>query len=350
MRESISIDPERRGAKTMTKILLFGAGAIGGVYVYTFLQAGCSVTAVLRSNYHAVKRDGFQMYSVRFGNVHFQPTVVRNAEEAASSGPWDFIVVCSKAFPGSRPSLPDQIRPTVGALTAIVLIQNGIDIEAEVAEAFPGNPIISTVVYLPTTQIRPGVIDYGASQNETLNLLEIGTYPASAPRAHKAAAEQLARLVVKGGGEAKVHGDVQPARWSKLIVNASFNPITALSLSNDADFIRSSPYSVKLIRGVMYEVVSIAEALGVDGISREVADRQLMRLEKRTVGKAPSMLVDVQEDRPFEVEVIVGNTVRIAERLGVKVPLLEALYALAKGLLVSMENTRTAQKPQVDGV
>ena len=333
----------------MTRILLFGAGAIGAVYLYTFLQAGAEVTAVCRSNYEAVKRDGFQMYSVRFGNVHFKPTVVRDATEAASLGPWDFIVVCSKCFPGSSPGLSDQIKSAVGSSTAIVLIQNGIDIELEVAAAFPVNAIISSVVYLPATQTEPGVIDYGATQKETLNLLEIGTYPASAPQSHKDAAHRLAGLVEKGGGVAEVFDDVQPKRWSKLAVNAAWNPITALSLCNDADFLRSSPGAVNLVRNVMFEVVEIAQALKIEGIDKDEAERHLQRHLKRTVGKAPSMLVDVQYNRPFEVEAIVGNTVRIAQKVGVKGPLLDALYALAKGLFVSTENSRAAAKAVVDG-
>lgn len=334
----------------MPRILLFGAGAIGAVYVYTFMQAGAEVTAVCRSNYDAVKKDGFYMESIRFGNVHFKPDAVRSAQEAASSGPWDFIVICSKCFPGSTPSLSSMIEPVVGPATAIVLIQNGIGIEDEIAGAYPDNPLLSCVVYLPATQIRPGVIDYGATQKETLNMLEIGTYPATAPEAHKRAAHQLCALVEAGGGVAKVFDDVQPKRWSKLIVNASLNPITALSLCNDADFIRSSPGAVELIRNVMMEVVSIAKALGVQGIDEEVAETHLTRHRARTVGKEPSMMVDVLNGRPFEVEAIVGNTVRLARSNGVKTPCLDVLYALAKGLYESIARSRTAAAtPPIDG-
>ena len=332
-----------------SRILLFGAGAIGAVYVYTFMQVGAKVTAVCRSNYDIVKRDGFMMYSVRFGDVRFKPNVVRAAAEAAPSGPWDYVVVCSKCFPGSSPSLSDMIRPAVGPSTAIVLIQNGIDIEAEVAANFPDNPIISCVVYLPTTQIRPGVIDYGATQKETLNMLELGTYPASAPEPHKHAAEQFAALVQKGGGGAKVYDDIQPQRWSKLVVNASWNPIAALSLSSDADFLRSSPGAVDLVRNVMFEVVALARALKIEGVTEEVAEEHLNRHLKRTVGKEPSMLTDVREGRPFEVEAIVGNTMRLAKERGVEMPLLNALYVLAKGLYNAGERSRLAPPVLANG-
>ena len=210
----------------MANILLFGAGAIGAVYVYTFMQAGAKVTAVCRSNFDTVKKNGFEMQSIRFRNVRFTPEVVRTAEEAASLGTtWDFIVVCSKCMPGSTPSLGDLIKPAVGPKTAIVLIQNGINIEIDIAAMYPENPLLSCVVYLPTTQVRSGVIDYGASQNETLNILEIGTYPSTAPQWHKDAAYELCTLVQKGGGNAKVFDDIQPRRWGKITVNAAWNPL-----------------------------------------------------------------------------------------------------------------------------
>jgi 2-dehydropantoate 2-reductase len=326
----------------MTRILLFGAGAIGAVYVYTFMQAGTEVTAVCRSNYEAVRKDGFMMYSARFGDVRFRPNVVRVAEEAASSGPWGFVVICSKCFPGSSPSLSDMIKPVVGPATTIVLIQNGIDIEAEVAAVYPQSPILSCVVYLPATQVRAGVVDYGATLKETLNMLELGTYPASAPASHKRAAEQFAALVEKGGGAAKVFDDIQPQRWSKLVVNASWNPITALTLCSDADFLRSSPGAVDLVRSVMFEVVALARAAKIEGVTEELAEEHLNRHRARTIGKEPSMLTDVREGRPFEVEAIVGNTVRLAKEHGVKVPLLEALYVLAKGLYDAGERCRLA--------
>ena len=333
----------------MTRILVFGAGAIGAVYVYTLMHAGAEVTAVCRSNYDVVKRDGIMMYSVRFGNVRFRPNVVRIAEEATSSVPWDYVVVCSKCFPRSSPSLSNMIQPVIGPSTAIVLVQNGIDIEAEVAASYPNNPIISCVVYLPSTQIRPGVIDYGATQKETLNMLELGTYPASAPESHKRAAEQFAALVQKGGGGAEVYDDIQPQRWSKLVMNASWNPITALSLCSDTDFLRSSPDAVYLVRNVMFEVLALARVLKIEGVTEEVAEEHLGRHRARTIGKEPSMLTDVREGRPFEVEAIVGNTVRLAKEHGVKVPLLDALYVLARGLYEAGERSRLAPSAVANG-
>jgi 2-dehydropantoate 2-reductase len=315
-------------------VLVFGAGSVGAILLLQLKRAGCTVTAVCRSNYDVVKEKGFTLRSVRFGNITYRPDhIVRSVDECPKDTVYDYVLVTTKCFPGSKPSLADLIRPALIGRpgTPIALIQNGIEIEKEIADEFPENPILSGVVYLPTTQISPGVIDYP----EMLNLLEVGTYPANAPDRHKDAANMLAYLMVQGGGEASSYEDVQRARWTKLLVNASWNPICALSMSTDGDFLLTSePFAHELVWGIMMEIVALATKLGIRGVDEEMAryrlDTATRRAEEGT-GRDPSMLQDVKQGRLFEVEAIVGNTVRIGRRHGVSMPRLETVYALAKG-------------------
>jgi 2-dehydropantoate 2-reductase len=315
-------------------ILVHGSGAIGAIYIYLLLRAGCSVTAVCRSNYTAVKTNGFTLNSDKCGqNIRFHPNVVRSPEEAASQhGPFDFIIVSTKAFPGQEPSTPEILKPAVTeGKTTIVLIQNGISIENEYATAFPTNPILSCVVYLPTTQTSPGHIHMGAVEQ-----LQIGTFPALQELSSPAwrAAVYLQDTLRSGGGNAELHEDIQAQRWRKLLINASWNPICALTLSRDVAFLASSSVAEKLVTNVMDEVVSLAQAQGYSNVTSVMAREQLQRaLERKgTKGIEPSMLVDVVNGRRMEVEAILGNPMRIARDLGVEVPRMETLYALLKGL------------------
>ncbi|KAM0719862.1 hypothetical protein Q7P37_003997 [Cladosporium fusiforme] len=260
-------------------VLLHGSGAIGTIYLYLLLRAGCSVTAVCRSNYDAVKTHGFTIDSDKYGKgIHVQPTnVVRTPSEAA--GPFDFVIVATKALPGQKPSTPEIIRPAITAgKTTIVLIQNGIGIETEYATAYPTNPLISCVVYLPTTQTSPGHIHMGK-----IELLQIGTYPATSEPSSPAyaAAQTLQTTLRAGGGNAELHNDIQAQRWSKLLINASWNPICALSLSRDVAFLASSSLAEKLVADVMDEVVLIAQAKGHTSVSASMAREQLARALER---------------------------------------------------------------------
>ncbi|KAJ4245465.1 hypothetical protein NW762_013974 [Fusarium torreyae] len=312
-------------------VLVYGAGSIGGVYVYQLLQAGCAVTAVCRSNYTTVKKDGFKLFSVRYGDVSYEPTAVVRDVSECSNDTFDFVLVCTKSFPGSKPSLPEQLKPILQGRTqtAIVLAQNGIMIEEEVAIAYPENPILSGVVYCPAVQTGPGTIDYP----EMMSCLELGTYPCKAPESHKDTARQFADLMIKGGGGAEVHDDIQIARWSKILMNAAWNPIGALTLTSDGDFLRTSePYAYDLAWGVMIELVELAKAMGIAGVTVEVAEKKFSIANKRAetgTGREMSMLQDVRQGRVFEVEAILGNAVRFGKEKGVVMPRLETLYALA---------------------
>jgi 2-dehydropantoate 2-reductase len=333
--QSGSLIASEMSSEVRPRILLFGAGGVGTVYLW-LLSKVAHTTAVCRSNYDVAKRDGFIINSTMFGQgIHFKPHVVRDCEEAASQGtgdPYDYIVVCSKAIPSTVPKL---IAPVVTfGKTAIVLVQNGVGIEEEYRVAFPENPIVSAVVYLPATQRPAGVIKHGE-----IAKLEVGSYPSSA---QNGPAEAFVRLVQAAGGTAEFYDDVQPKRWVKLLVNASWNPICALTLSKDTDVLGSCSEAADVLLAVMIEIRNIAEAYGYQ-ITKEEVDFQLGRAQARipkNAGIEPSMLQDVQSGRRIEVEAIVGNPVRLGKEKCIRCDRLEMLYVLAKTLDLHIGKTQ----------
>nr|POE79638.1 uncharacterized protein CFP56_07703 [Quercus suber] len=316
------------------KILIHGVGAIGSIYAYVLLKAGCDVTAVCRSNFEAVKQHGFVIDSEVYGkNLQCRPKVVRTPQEAVSLSlePFDYILVCAKALPdaGTPALLAEAVTKKK---TTIALIQNGIGIEEEYVARFPDNPILSCVVYLPTTQVEPGHIQMGFMEK-----LEIGTFPASVyalSSTIRSATDTFVSLLRSGGSNNTLHTDIQEHRWKKLLLNAAWNPICALTLSHDLAFLTSSPAAEYLILNVMLEITWICKALGYESIAEDAARNQLNQTLERKGGKGiePSMLVDVRQGRRMEVEVILGRPVQIAKDLGIDVPRMEMLYVLAKAL------------------
>ena len=312
------------------KVLLFGAGGVGTVYLW-LLSKNTSTTAVCRSNYEIAKKNGFIINSSIFGQgIHFRPNVVKSCEEAASTdpAPFDYIVVCSKAIPGT---VPKWITPVVTpGRTVIVLLQNGIGIEEEYRSAFPTNPIVSTVLYFPATQRPAGTITHGEVEK-----LEVGAYPSSEKDSH---ARAFVQLIQAAGATANLHDDIQFIRWTKLLINASWNPICALAFSKDTDVLQSCDEAPDVIQAVMMEIKDLALAYGYD-ITKEKVEFELGRAKARIPKKAgiePSMLQDVQTGRRIEVEAILGNTMRLAKAKGVKCDRIELLYVLAKTLDLHM--------------
>jgi len=161
--------------------------------------------------------------------------------------------------------------------------------------------------------------------------LEVGRYPVSAQHNR---AQEFVDMVCAAGGTAEHHDDIQWKRWYKLLLNASWNPICALTLCTDADFMVSSEFATDMVRDVMFEVADIARAYNHE-ISKAQIDFQMDRAIARIAndsGVEPSMMQDVKAGRQIEVEAIVGNPVRLAKEKGVKCEKLEMIYILAMAL------------------
>ena len=320
--------------------MIFGTGSVGSVYGYVLCKAlgEKNVVAICRSNYDIAVRNGFTINSTIFGNnINCKPQIVRSVEDAQNGnlGPFDYIVVAAKALP-TTPSIPSLLAPAVSSETSIVLIQNGVGIEDIYAKAFPDNPIISCVTYLPVTQTSSAVFEH-----REVEKLHLGSYPHDAPHQHKEAAETFKSLITSGGATAIHHQDVGHERWAKLLVNASWNPICALARSRDAQFMAASPGAAGYVRSVMLEIAAIAQAIGYPGVSDEKVDWQMGRAKARSLpGIEPSMMADARAGREMEADAIVGNAVRIADANGVSVPLLKANYALLKALNESFKRER----------
>jgi 2-dehydropantoate 2-reductase len=115
-------------------VLIIGAGAVGGFNVSLLAKAGAEVAIVCRSEYEHVKQHGFCIDSHELGSWKFTPSqVLKNT--ACYKGTTDYVLLCTKVIPSvDRVAL---ILPDVTANTAIVFIQNGVDIEQEILTALP---------------------------------------------------------------------------------------------------------------------------------------------------------------------------------------------------------------------
>lgn len=235
-----------------------------------------------------------------------------------------------KVIPDTYPNI---IQPVVTpGHTVIALLQNGIGIEEEYAAAFPRNAILTVATYCAAVQRPPGIITH-----HDIERLEVGSYPSSAPSTH---AHAFVTLLRRAGATAIAFGDVQAKRWYKLLLNVSWNPICALTLSSDVQFMQSSDEATDFILDVMLEAREIALAYGYE-ITIEEVKAQWERAKKRIALGAPvepSMLQDVKAGRKTEVEAIVGNAVRMAKAKNVACGRLDTIYMLMKALDAQMRS------------
>lgn len=144
----------------------------------------------------------------------------------------------------------------------------------------------------------------------------------------------FAELVRQGGATARIHDDVQAERWCKIVANGTVNPICALSRCRDRKLVEMSSLAISIFREVMLEIAAVAASAGYSHVvTSDVVEAQLSRtLSRPPPGVQPSMMSDALEERPMEVQAIVGEIVKIAGEKGIHIPRLETLYVLLEGL------------------
>ena len=313
----------------MTSILIVGAGAVGALFGSALARQGAQVSVVCRSDFDVVEREGYDIASPVLGDHRFRPhRVYRNV--ADSPAPPDFLLLTVKVLTGlDRAAL---IRPAVGPRTVIVLIENGVEIEAEIAAAFPDNELLSGLAIVTAGRGAPGKIHH-QSKVASLNL---GRYPSGT----SASAEKLAALFNAIGIGCKVTEDVVTARWQKAVWNATFNPISVLGGVLDTAVMLGTQPARDFIAGAMAEVCAVAEAVG-HPLSPKIPE-QMIAMTRSIPAYKTSMALDYENGRPMEIEAILGNTVRAARKHAVVTPILDTLYALVKMIEAKAGAQRTS--------
>jgi 2-dehydropantoate 2-reductase len=297
-------------------ILVIGAGAVGALFGSALARQGAQVSVVCRSDYDVVSRDGYAIRSQTFGDHRFRPArVYRDAAECIE--PQDYVILTVKVLPTlDRVAL---LRPVVGPATTIVLIENGVDIEAEIATAFPHNEVLSSLAFVGVGRGAPGAIVHQA-----LGSLALGTYPSGVG----ASAQKLAALFEAGGVPCKLTDDVVGARWQKAVWNAAFNPLSILGGVLDTGAMLRTDEDRAFVRKAMQEVCDVAAAAGYPQ-SAKLPDAMIAATLAMPAYKT-SMALDYENARPMEIEAILGNVVRAGNKVNVATPTLTALYAIAK--------------------
>ncbi|RPB20687.1 6-phosphogluconate dehydrogenase C-terminal domain-like protein [Terfezia boudieri ATCC MYA-4762] len=348
-------------------IFTYGGGAVGALYSWIISLGSRPVnfTMACRSNYSMVQSSGFTIDSTLFGPGQFRPQkVIRDVFEVAcpndptkSIVEYDLVFVCTKA--SGKVDIPAHI--VTPGKTAIILFQNGINIEAPYKEAFPLNPVISAVLYISCSQPVPGKIVHVGD----IDIVKLGLYPDLPAREPTHPSLQLISDLLQGGGcNAAAIPHIQSYRWLKTVYNGCWNVLCAVSGLDTHAFLASSPRAREAARALSQELIAVAKrALGILGADGQlasegegegkVAKEALMlwsseaatagwniALAERLVPITPSMLEDARKGMEMEVEAFCGEVVRTGERLGVELPVLKALYPILQAMNYRFKQAR----------
>jgi 2-dehydropantoate 2-reductase len=278
---------------------VIGTGALGGYYGGKLAKAGHTVHFLLRSDYEFVRKNGLRIDSIR-GDFHL-PDV--NAYADAREMPQcDVVLVCIKTTGNAR--LPELLMPLLHRGTVVLLLQNGLGVEEDLAAALPGIGVAGGLAFICSQKKCPGHIqhlDYGN--------LDIGSHNVGDP----AVLSQVVEDFREAGVPAELAADLAFARWRKLVWNVPFNGLTVVMDTTTDQLVAHEPMR-ELVREIMLEVIRGANAVGV-ALKESLAQKMI----DNTLGMtpyAPSMKLDYDHRRPMEIEYIYSRPVAAAAQAG----------------------------------
>ena len=316
------------------RIAIVGAGATGGFLGARLARSGAEVVLIARgAHLQAMRESGLRLIEPG-GEATVQ---VEATDDMAAVNEADFVFVTLKAH--SVPAVAERLAASLGPGTAVVSAQNGIpwwyfqrhggELEGTHLETVdPGGMIgrtidpervIACIVYAATSVEAPGVVRHVEGERFSLGELD------------GSQTERIALLagVLTGAGlKAPVQPRIRQELWVKLMGNAVFNPLSALTRAG-LGAMAESPLLAPVVRAAMEEVDAIAARLGIE---IPVSIDQRIRGAARVGAHKTSMLQDLESGRPMEIDAITGSVVELAGRLGVPVPHLETIYATVKVL------------------
>ncbi len=312
------------------RVAVLGAGAIGAYVGAALHRGGTDVHLIARgAHLEAIRADGVQVLSPRGDFVAHTPAT----DDPADVGPVDFVFLGLKA--NSYASCGSLIAPLLHDRTTVVAAQNGIPwwyfhrlsgpfegrrIEAvdpggAVTRTLPLDRAVGCVVYCSTEIEGPGVIRHLEGTR-----FSIGEPDGSASDRCLAFSEAM----VAGGLKCPVESDIRNDIWIKLLGNAAFNPISALSRATMVE-IASHSGTRATVRLMMAETLEIAAGVGCHpDIS---VDKRIAGAE-RVGDHKTSMLQDLERDKPLELDVILAALIELADLTGTPAPTLRAVHAL----------------------
>ena len=313
------------------KIAVVGAGAIGGYLGAKLSIAGEDVTFIARNqNLAAIQANGFKL--LLEDGIEQHAPLARAVQNTADAGPQDVVLITVKAHQVA--AVAPQMSALLGPNTAIVTLQNGIpwwyfhglpgpwqgqrlesvDPGGVIASHIDNSRIIGSVVYPASELIAPGVI----------KVIEGNRFSLGEPDGSKSERVQvISQALARAGFKAPVSSDLRSEIWLKLWGNLTFNPVSALTHATLAQICRF-PQTRDLALGMMAEAQQVAEKLGV---------RFRISLERRLAGAEAvgehktSMLQDVEQGRPLELNALLGSVIELARLTDTPVPRCEAIYA-----------------------
>jgi len=297
------------------KIVVVGPGAIGCLFAAYLAKSKEEIWLLDKDKERAAKINacGISLEGAS-GLWQSKPKATANPQDIGKA---DLIIICVKSF-HTKVAI-EQIQPLLVQDTKILTLQNGIGNVKIISELSGEERVIAGVTHEGATLMDIGKIHH-AGRGEMI----IGAIDGKTPVAMRAIREAFNQVGLK----CKMSRDIKSLLWSKLIINAGINALSAITRLPNGKLIEYEG-TRRILRDAVTEGSRIAKRKRI----KLIFDDPLAKVEavcEGTQGNLSSMLQDVLRKKRTEVDFINGVIVRLGQELGIDVPTNKFLLDLVK--------------------
>lgn len=294
-------------------ILIVGTGALGCLLAARLAAAGHPVNMLgtWPQGLATLQERGVTLVGAGGSRQSFPVT--------ASTIPKDFAdaklaLVLVKAWQTERAA--QQLFEALAVDGLALTMQNGLGNREQLVAKLGAERVAFGVITTGATLLAPGEVRWAGEGQITL-----GTHPRLEP---------LAAALQAAGFEVATVTDVNSVAWSKLVINAAINPLTALLGVPNGELL-ARPTARALSAALAVEVGAVAAKKNIPlNFADPVA--AAIGVAQRTAANLSSMLQDVRRGAPTEIEAICGAVVRAGREAGVPTPVNEVMWQLVSAL------------------
>ena len=298
------------------RIAVIGAGGVGGAFGAALAKAGADVTFVARgAHLDAMRRNGLRVQGGR-GETLIAPC--QATDDPAMIGPVDIVMFCVKLW--DVEAAGERIKPLIGANTAVIPFQNGIDAADRLVPILGAGAVMGGVAQISATISAPGVI----TQTGTFMRLVFGELSGG----RSARGDAFLALCKQAGFDATHSANILTDIWMKFIILATTSGITAASRT-PVGRLRDDPDIAPVWRAATQEVIDIATAKGI-ALPPEALDRAMAFTQQAPPAMMASMAHDLLRGGRLELPWLSGKVVALGRELNVPTPVHGVLYAMLK--------------------
>ena len=298
------------------KIVIVGAGALGTLLAALLSKTKSDIWILEKDKARAnvLSRDGITVEGL--SNFKAQVKATTDHEEIGAA---DLVIISVKSYNTKEASL--YAKPLIADNTAVLTLQNGIGNIEVISEVAGAERVLGGVTNLGATLLGTGKVRYAGKGETTIGRMD-GQMPV--------VTRSVREIFNKAGLDTKISRDIKGVLWSKLIINAGINALTALTRLPNGKLVEFEG-TRKLMREASAEAVKVAKRKRI----KLIYDDPLAKVEavcEATSANISSMLQDILKKKRTEIDFINGVIVRHGQELGVPVPVNSMLVDLVKSI------------------